>query len=563
MSAPTIYKVHELATIDANGSRAFHSFSEREVVLLVNIKSAPTGGSPTLTFTIQSVDPVDEATVVGPIATTGPLTGVGISTIRIPSISSAVLVSWVVGGSSPSFTNVNVSVFGKDAASTALVTTSGTEIGIESTPIRVDSTGSTTQPVSVVSLPLPAGAATESTLLSLASEDFATQSTLSDILTELQDKTDATDTQPISAVSLPLPTGAATEATLASIAAEDFATQTTLANILTELQQKTEPADTQPVSDAGGSLTVDASSWPLPAGASTSANQTLEINRLASIDQKFPLLGQATLASGIPVSIAANQTVIPVNDNGGSITVDATSWPLPTGAATESTQVTLLSGTTFTSRINTFGQKTMANSTPIVIASDQVMPLPSGAATETTLSGINKSVIDLRDNQGIKRINDALPYGDNNIGRIKITDGGGSGRTVAVDSANRLVVSANATIVPAASVAVEQSDVSDLTGTDDLVYVIPSGKKLTISRFAGGAEGNSGKVSKVSLFYDPLGTGSGMDTIRLMYLSGNNWEFGLDYQVTGDGTKAIRMRRERLDGASDEVAAFWSGFREE
>jgi len=68
--------------------------------------------------------------------------------------------------------------------------------------------------------------------------------------------------------------------------------------------------------------------------------------------------------------------------------------PLPSGAATETTLTALLTTTAFQARINTLGQKTMANSTPIVIASDQSalpvsaasLPLPTGAATETTLA---------------------------------------------------------------------------------------------------------------------------------------------------------------------------------
>jgi hypothetical protein len=43
------------------------------------------------------------------------------------------------------------------------------------------------------------------------------------------------------------------------------------------------------------------------------------------------------MAGSQPVAIASNQTAIPITDNGGSLTVDATSWPLPTGAATETT----------------------------------------------------------------------------------------------------------------------------------------------------------------------------------------------------------------------------------
>ena len=58
---------------------------------------------------------------------------------------------------------------------------------------------------------------------------------------------------------------------------------------------------------------------------------------------------------------------------------------------------TRLADATFTGRINTLGQKAMAASTPVVIASDQsalpitaaALPLPTGAATETTLGLVN------------------------------------------------------------------------------------------------------------------------------------------------------------------------------
>lgn len=52
---------------------------------------------------------------------------------------------------------------------------------------------------------------------SIASEDFATQTTLAALLAELELKADLTETQPVSAAALPLPTGAATEVTLASV----------------------------------------------------------------------------------------------------------------------------------------------------------------------------------------------------------------------------------------------------------------------------------------------------------------------------------------------------------
>lgn len=53
-----------------------------------------------------------------------------------------------------------------------------------------------------------------------------------------------------------------------------------------------------------------------------------------------------------------------------TVPISAAALPLPTGAATEATLGTRLAEATFTGRINTQGQKTMAGSTPVVLASD-------------------------------------------------------------------------------------------------------------------------------------------------------------------------------------------------
>jgi len=72
--------------------------------------------------------------------------------------------------------------------------------------------------------------------------------------------------------------------------------------------------------------------------------------------------------------------------------ISAAALPLPAGAATEATLATRaseatlatrLADATFTGRINTQGQKTMAGSTPMVIASDQSAVPVTGAVTTT------------------------------------------------------------------------------------------------------------------------------------------------------------------------------------
>jgi hypothetical protein len=98
-------------------------------------------------------------------------------------------------------------------------------------------------------------------------------------------------------------------------------------------------------------------------------NQTLQ-----TTITPFPAPGDLTpisAPSGVTVLNAPLGAAVNIQDGGNSITIDATALPLPTGAATETTLATILADATFTARINTLGQKAMAASTPVVLASDQ------------------------------------------------------------------------------------------------------------------------------------------------------------------------------------------------
>lgn len=75
---------------------------------------------------------------------------------------------------------------------------------------------------------------------------------------------------------------------------------------------------------------------------------------------------------------------------GVAVPISAAALPLPAGAATEATLAGVLTTAAFQARINTLGQKTMANSTPVVIASDQsAIPTYTGgtSAAVTTVAG--------------------------------------------------------------------------------------------------------------------------------------------------------------------------------
>lgn len=110
----------------------------------------------------------------------------------------------------------------------------------------------------------------------------------------------------------------------------------------------------QPLSltTAGGLRTdLSGTTVPLPTGAATSAKQ--------------PALGTAGTPSSDVISVQGVSGGTPQN-------IAASSLPLPTGASTLAAQTTgNTSLASIDSKVPTLGQKTMANSAPVVIASDQ------------------------------------------------------------------------------------------------------------------------------------------------------------------------------------------------
>jgi hypothetical protein len=217
-------------------------------------------------------------------------------------------------------------------------------------------------------------------------------------------------TQPISAASLPLPTGAATETTVNTLLkpASTLSAVTTLGTITNVVK----------VDDNGGSLTIDASSLPLPTGASTSSLQTTGNTSLSNIDTKLPALGQALAAASLPVVLTAAQlsTLTPTTGltdaelRASAVPISASALPLPTGASTSALQTT---GNTSLSSINTkvpsglvvtsgrlqvelpsgasglTDTELRASAVPV---SASALPLPTGASTSALQSTIDASI---------------------------------------------------------------------------------------------------------------------------------------------------------------------------
>jgi hypothetical protein len=77
---------------------------------------------------------------------------------------------------------------------------------------------------------------------------------------------------------------------------------------------------------------ISAVSLPLPTGAATAANQATEIASLAAIDAGIPAaLGQTTMANSMPVVIASDQTALPVTFS--NTTAEATDFKKATAVA--------------------------------------------------------------------------------------------------------------------------------------------------------------------------------------------------------------------------------------
>lgn len=160
--------------------------------------------------------------------------------------------------------------------------------------------------------------------------DFATQTTLAALEAKV-----LTDTQlraspvPVSMSSVPLPTGAATEAKqdaeitqLTTLNAKDFATETTLAGVKTDT-------------------------------ATIAAKDFATETTLAAMSAKLPAtLGQKAMAASLAVTIASDQSAIPVN---------ATSV-INTGSFAQITNL-VATAQTFTAPANAIGFKIQAPST--------------------------------------------------------------------------------------------------------------------------------------------------------------------------------------------------------
>jgi trimeric autotransporter adhesin len=357
------------------------------------------------------------------------------------------------------------------------------EAGTSSDPLRIDPTGTTTQPISAASLPLPAGAATaaKQPTLGTAGSSSTDVLTVQGIASMTALKVDGSAvTQPVSGTITITPSGTQT------------VTGTVTANIGTSgslALDATLTGGTQKAINRGGakgtttaadvtSTASGANHQPLDVILYDTAGNVMpsgDVAARAVFEKLTDGTNTATVKAANTAAVAATDTALvvavsPIN----SVAITAAALPLPTGAATETTLGTRLADSTFTGRINTLGQKTMVNSTPVVLASDQSTIPISGTVTITpsgtqTVTGTVTANIGTSGSLAL----DATLTGNNQ--RTRLTDGtnlaavkAASTAAVTTDPALVVAISPNnsITIVPSGTQTVSGTvAVSSVSGT--------------------------------------------------------------------------------------------------
>lgn len=123
---------------------------ERELTAIINIKTTPTGTTPTLTLKMQDVDPVDESTVIGQAVTTAALNATGVTVITHRPKSPTVLLTYTVAGTTPVFPSVNLTVASKIGDDTTPVSVNKTNVSASASSVTILAANSARKKFSVV-----------------------------------------------------------------------------------------------------------------------------------------------------------------------------------------------------------------------------------------------------------------------------------------------------------------------------------------------------------------------------------------------------------------------------
>lgn len=110
--APSLTSILNNATVTASGSMVVSGVGGREVTLGLTITGAVTGTTPSLSITMQEIDPLNQSTVMtspGNSISMGPYTSTSHTNyLSMLSSTGTVLVTWTVTGTTPSFAGVDL-----------------------------------------------------------------------------------------------------------------------------------------------------------------------------------------------------------------------------------------------------------------------------------------------------------------------------------------------------------------------------------------------------------------------------------------------------------------------
>ena len=210
-------------------------------------------------------------------------------------------------------------------------------------------------------------------------------------------------------------------------------------SVATSLGQKTSAASMPVVLASDETVPISAVALPLPAGASTSSNQVTQIGQLTTISSNTgTILAQQTNgtqttsisgAGGTPTATVTAASTAATAANPGLVVSLSPNSPLPAGTnalgSVSITGTTPISGTVTANQgtagatpwpvniadyggtATTLGQKVSASSMPVVLASDETvpisavsLPLPAGAATASNQGTIISELTTISSNTG-------------------------------------------------------------------------------------------------------------------------------------------------------------------
>jgi hypothetical protein len=246
--------------------------------------------------------------------------------------------------------------------------------------------------VDILTSALPTGAATETTLAAVAADAATIAGAVSSAKVQ------------VDVVTSTLPTGAATELTLADIktAVETLATTVSATEIQVDVLSSALPTgaatestlaavelDTSTLAGcvSGSEVQVDVVSSALPAGAATEAAQTNGSQKAQIVDAAGDIVDVKLLSvalAGTDKGLVTNSIIHGESTAGGGSYVDVK--VNPSGALTTESTLAGLDAAVL-------GQDTMANSLPVVLASDQ-SSIPVVAATLSVVDLLDAGILD-------------------------------------------------------------------------------------------------------------------------------------------------------------------------